>query len=228
VPGHPSSLNPANQVVKQTLGDADRAVDAVGATPRGRHDCEASPVGSPPRPESLSATGPPQPRTRQACAIKGGSTRNGAADQIGHLGEGHMEMWERSRRLVSEIARECAPGPQARLNRPSSTILLVGGRRRRPIDGLSMGQTDSYVAKRGGSADHARRRSRRSTGHVPRARPPLAHGVAPGRQFGGKRRPHATSTVSLPTVMRAGHLVAPAPSGPSNTRSSTSSQVGRA
>jgi len=28
--------------------------------------------------------------------------------------------------------------------------LLVVGRRRRPIDGLSISQTDSYVAKRGG------------------------------------------------------------------------------
>jgi hypothetical protein len=35
----------------------------------------------------------------------------------------------------SLIARECAPGPQGRLNRPSSIILLVVGRRRRPIDG---------------------------------------------------------------------------------------------
>jgi len=45
-------------------------------------------------------------------------------------------------------ARECAPGPQGRLNRPSSTISLVVGRRRRPIDGLSISQTDSYVAER--------------------------------------------------------------------------------
>ena len=44
----------------------------------------------------------------------------------------------------SEIARECAPGPQGRPNRPSSTILLVVGRRRRPIDGCD-GQTDSYT-----------------------------------------------------------------------------------
>ena len=42
--------------------------------------------------------------------------------------------------------RECAPGPQGRPNRPSSTILLVGGRRWWPIDGLSIGQTDSYIA----------------------------------------------------------------------------------
>jgi hypothetical protein len=48
-------------------------------------------------------------------------------------------------------ARECAPGPQGRPNRPSSTILLVVGRRRRPIDGLSISQTDSDVAKRGGT-----------------------------------------------------------------------------
>jgi hypothetical protein len=50
----------------------------------------------------------------------------------------------------SGIACECAPGPQGRLNRPSSTISLVVGRRRRLIDGLSIGQTDSYTAKRGG------------------------------------------------------------------------------
>jgi hypothetical protein len=43
-------------------------------------------------------------------------------------------------------ARECAPGPQGRLNRPSSTISPMVGRRRRPIDGLSISQTDSYVA----------------------------------------------------------------------------------
>jgi hypothetical protein len=36
-------------------------------------------------------------------------------------------------------ARECAPGPQGRLNRSSSTISLVVGRRRRPIDGLWIG-----------------------------------------------------------------------------------------
>jgi hypothetical protein len=30
--------------------------------------------------------------------------------------------WRRSHKLVSEIARECAPGPQGRLNRPPSTI----------------------------------------------------------------------------------------------------------
>ena len=35
----------------------------------------------------------------------------------------------------SQIARECAPGPQGRLNRPPSTILPGVGRRRRPIDG---------------------------------------------------------------------------------------------
>ena len=46
VPGQPTSLNPENQVVEQTLGYADGAVDAVGATPRGRHDREASPAGS--------------------------------------------------------------------------------------------------------------------------------------------------------------------------------------
>jgi hypothetical protein len=39
-----------------------------------------------------------------------------------------------------------APGPQGRPNRPSSTISPGVGRRRRPIDGLSIGQTDSYVA----------------------------------------------------------------------------------
>jgi hypothetical protein len=49
----------------------------------------------------------------------------------------------------SLIARECAPGPQGRPNRPSSTIPPVVGRRRRPIHGLSISQTDSYVAKRG-------------------------------------------------------------------------------
>jgi len=38
------------------------------------------------------------------------------------------------------------------MNRPSSTIPLVAGRRRRPIDELSIGQTDSYVAKRSGRA----------------------------------------------------------------------------
>jgi hypothetical protein len=41
--------------------------------------------------------------------------------------------------------------PAGPANRPSSTFSLVVGRRRRPIDGLSIGQTDSYVAKRGGS-----------------------------------------------------------------------------
>jgi hypothetical protein len=45
-------------------------------------------------------------------------------------------------------ARECAPGPQGRPNRPPSTIPLVVGRRRRPIDGRSISQTDSYVAGR--------------------------------------------------------------------------------
>ena len=38
-----NSLNSATKVVKQTLGDADQAVDPVGASPRRRHDCEASP-----------------------------------------------------------------------------------------------------------------------------------------------------------------------------------------
>jgi hypothetical protein len=66
---------------------------------------------------------------------------------VAHYGE-----WLRGRSWFSEIARECAPGPQGRPNRPSSTILLVVGRRRRPIDGLSIGQTDSYVAERGGRA----------------------------------------------------------------------------
>jgi hypothetical protein len=56
----------------------------------------------------------------------------------------------RSRRLVFCDARDSAPGPQGRLNRPSSTISPGVGRRRRPIDGLSISQTDSYVAKRGG------------------------------------------------------------------------------
>jgi hypothetical protein len=36
VPGQPRSLNPANQVGQANSCDADRAVDAVGATPRGR------------------------------------------------------------------------------------------------------------------------------------------------------------------------------------------------
>jgi hypothetical protein len=35
----------------------------------------------------------------------------------------------------SEIARECAPGPQGRLNRPPSSLSPGVGRRRRPIDG---------------------------------------------------------------------------------------------
>ena len=46
--------------------------------------------------------------------------------------------WRRSRKLVSWDARDCAPAPRGRLNRPSSTIPLVVGRRRRPIDGLSI------------------------------------------------------------------------------------------
>jgi hypothetical protein len=37
--------------------------------------------------------------------------------------------------LVFWNARECAPGPQGRLNRPPSTISPGVGRRRRPIDG---------------------------------------------------------------------------------------------
>jgi hypothetical protein len=41
---------------------------------------------------------------------------------------------------------ECAPGPQGRPDRPSSSYWLVVGRRKRPIDGLSISQTDSYVA----------------------------------------------------------------------------------
>jgi hypothetical protein len=41
--------------------------------------------------------------------------------------------------------RDSAPGPQGGLNRPSSIIPPGVGRRRRPIDGLSIGQTDSYV-----------------------------------------------------------------------------------
>jgi hypothetical protein len=49
-------------------------------------------------------------------------------------------------------ARDCAPGPQGGLNRPSFTISLLVGGRRRPIDGLSMDQTESYIAKRGGRA----------------------------------------------------------------------------
>jgi hypothetical protein len=39
--------------------------------------------------------------------------------------------------------------PAGPADRPSSTISLVVGRQRRPIDGRSSGQTDSYVAKRG-------------------------------------------------------------------------------
>jgi hypothetical protein len=61
---------------------------------------------------------------------------------------GEMRDWRRSRKLVSGIARECVPGPQGRPNRPPSTISPGVGRRRRPIDGLSISQTDSYVAKR--------------------------------------------------------------------------------
>jgi hypothetical protein len=71
VPGHPNSLNPANQGGQANswrCGSSGRS--RRRATPRGRHDCEASPVGSPPHPESLVATGPPQPRTRQANAIR--------------------------------------------------------------------------------------------------------------------------------------------------------------
>jgi hypothetical protein len=47
---------------------------------------------------------------------------------------------------VSEIARDSAPGPYDRLNRPPSTISPGVGRRRRPIDGLWISQADSYVA----------------------------------------------------------------------------------
>ena len=53
----------------------------------------------------------------------------------------------------SGIARQCAPGPQGRPHRPSFAIPLVVGRRRRSIDRLLIGQTDSNKAKRGGG-DH--------------------------------------------------------------------------
>jgi hypothetical protein len=43
--------------------------------------------------------------------------------------------WRHSRNLMFSIARGCAPGPQGRPNRPSSTISPGVGRRRRPIDG---------------------------------------------------------------------------------------------
>jgi hypothetical protein len=46
-----------------------------------------------------------------------------------------MAEWRRSRKLVFWDARECAPGPQGRPNRPPSTIPPGVGRRRRPIDG---------------------------------------------------------------------------------------------
>jgi hypothetical protein len=53
--------------------------------------------------------------------------------------------------------RECAPGPQGRPNRPSSTIPPVVGRRGRPIDGHSIDQTDSYW--RSGAGTPTARRS---------------------------------------------------------------------
>jgi putative membrane protein len=47
------------------------------------------------------------------------------------------EMWNggEAASWCSAIARECAPGPQGRPNRPPSTISPGVGRRRRPIDG---------------------------------------------------------------------------------------------
>jgi hypothetical protein len=48
--------------------------------------------------------------------------------------------------LVLWDARECAPGPQGRPNRPPSMISPGVGRRRRPIDGLWIDRADSYVA----------------------------------------------------------------------------------
>jgi hypothetical protein len=46
-----------------------------------------------------------------------------------------MSEWRRSRKLVFWDVRDCAPGPQGRPNRPSSSIPPGVGRRRRPIDG---------------------------------------------------------------------------------------------
>jgi hypothetical protein len=52
-------------------------------------------------------------------------------------------------------ARDSAPGPQGRLNRPPSTISPGVGRRRRPIDGRSIDRADS--TSRSGAPDQGKR-----------------------------------------------------------------------
>ena len=64
--------------------------------------------------------------------------------------------WRRSRNLVFWRCVRSAPGPQGRANRPPSTISPGVGRRRRPIDGLSIDRADSYVAERLTSANGPR------------------------------------------------------------------------
>jgi hypothetical protein len=82
-------------------------------------------------------------RTRRGCVLR--QRRTSSIYQYQRAGMARLqipcdEMWEwrHSRKLIFSDARKCAPGPQGRPNRPSSIILLVVGRRRRPIDGLSM------------------------------------------------------------------------------------------
>ena len=72
----------------------------------------------------------------EAATLAAVSTRTGPAPTMRDVLVRQVEMWDwrRSRNLVFWNARECAPGPQGRPNRPSSIILPVVGRRR-PIDG---------------------------------------------------------------------------------------------
>ena len=99
--------------------------------------------------------------------------------------------WRRSRRLVFWDARECAPGPQGRLNRPSSTI--VAGWADEEAHGRAMNRSGGLlrsVAGQGprGARDPARGASdQRKQAEAGAAGPPTPRGTHQGRGWGTHR-----------------------------------------
>ena len=121
-----------------------------------------------------------------------------------------MWEWRRSRKLVFWDARDCAPGQKGRLNRPSSIIPRGVGRRRRPVDGLWISQTDSYERP-----DQAQRPTPGSAGTQVAwgTHQGMDQGSARGTDPGIRRRPN-NSNGGAPTRLGVVKVITRAGDGP--------------
>ena len=120
-------------------------------------------------------------RRPAAPTVRGQNVTENLSTKCGNGGE--AATW------FSQIARDSAPGPQGRPNRPPSPISLVVGRRRRPIDGLWIGQTRSGRSPR----SRPTRSAPASSGPRPRSSGPASAATASG-PAAGNAKPSAVAT----------------------------------